>query len=227
MNYILKIQYLQISGFPNVLGCIDGSYIPIRSPKDKISSTYANRHDYPSITLQGICDAKLRFLDVYTGVPSKIHDSRIFKLSFISKEISDICKSKYHLLGDAAYPIREYLLTPYRNYGTLGNTEREYNLKFCQTRVKIENAFGMLKGRFRQLTRLDFHEVQTMAKFIIACCTLHNICINRDDIWEIEDDTEDNTDIYNQSDDDARDDLLTKLGQRKREEIKKKLNNTN
>ncbi|XP_036317984.1 putative nuclease HARBI1 [Rhagoletis pomonella] len=75
-------EFEKIAGLPNVLGCIDGSYISIRKPKNKIRSTYTNRHDCASITLQGICDAKLRFLDVYTGIPSKIHNSRVLKLSF-------------------------------------------------------------------------------------------------------------------------------------------------
>ncbi|XP_067625304.1 putative nuclease HARBI1 [Eurosta solidaginis] len=35
-----------ISGFPNVLGCIDGTYISIRAPKLKIRSTYINRHSF-------------------------------------------------------------------------------------------------------------------------------------------------------------------------------------
>ncbi|XP_037826502.1 putative nuclease HARBI1 [Lucilia sericata] len=124
----------KISGFPNVLGCIDGSYISVRTPKHKIRSTYANRHDTVSITLQGICDSKLRFLDVYTGVPSK--------------ELQNLCAPNYHLLGDSAYPLREYLLTPFHDYGNLSDSEKNYNLKFCQSRVKIQNAFGVLKSRF-------------------------------------------------------------------------------
>lgn len=175
--------------------------------------------------MQGICDSKLRFLDVFTGVPSKIHDSRIFKLSFISKKLPIICSPKYHLLGDSAYSLREYLLTPYRAYENLSESEKIYNLKFCQTRVKIENAFGVLKCRFRQLMRLDFHNVETMAQFIIACCVLHNICINRDDIYD-EEITNTDDQVYNEPlDDDRRDSLLTQLGQIKRNEIKNRLFN--
>ena len=82
----------------------------------------------------------------------------------------------YHLLGDAAYPVREYLLTPFKNYGTMNAKKELYNKKHCQTRVKIENAFGLLKQRFRQLIRLDFFSVERMCKFVLACCVLHNMC---------------------------------------------------
>lgn len=167
----------------DVVGCIDGCYIYIRKPANKIRSTYVNRHDLLSITLQGICDADKRFLDVFVGSPSKIHDSRIYRLSFISKDIPTICGDKHHLLGDAAYSLREYLLTPYRDYGDLTIQQKIFNKKHCQTRVKIENCFGLLKQRFRQLMRLDFFTVERMCKFVMACCVLHNLCIAEGDLW--------------------------------------------
>ena len=206
------------------MSCIDGSYISIRNPAHKTKSTYVNRHDATSITLQGICDSKLRFLDVFTGVPSKIHDARVFRMSFISKDIENICQSKYHLLGDAAYPIRDYLITPFRDYGQLREAEKEFNIRFSQTRVKIENSFGLLKNRFRQLMRMEFHKVETMAKFVIACCTLHNFCIDNKDLWDKindDDNVDVDNDVYNYSMDDTRSSLFRKLGEEKRDTIKK------
>ncbi|XP_065084912.1 putative nuclease HARBI1 [Ochlerotatus camptorhynchus] len=182
----IATDFRSISGFPNVIGCIDGCYIYIRKPANKIRSTYVNRHDLLSITLQGICDAKRRFIDVCVGSPSRIHDSRIFSLSPVSDELPGICHGKYHLLGDAAYPLREYLLTPFKDYGNLSQKDTNYNLKHSQTRVKIENCFGILKQRFRQLTRLDFFRVERMCKFVLACCTLHNMCIDQNDTFNEE-----------------------------------------
>lgn len=138
----------------------------------------------PSLTLQAICDAKKRFLDVFTGPPSKIHDARVFSLSFISNKLPDSCGNEWHILGDAAYPLKKYLITPYRDYGNLSQKQKNFNYKFSVCRVKIENAFGLLKARFRQLMRLDFHTVQRCCKFIIACCTLHNLCILHNDLLE-------------------------------------------
>ncbi|XP_055838409.1 putative nuclease HARBI1 [Episyrphus balteatus] len=106
-------KFKQIAGFPGVIGCIDGCYIYVRKPAGKLRSTYINRHDLLSLTLQGICDAEKRFIDVFVGSPSKIHDARIFQLSFISHDLPDICGTEYHILGDAAYSLRELMLTPY------------------------------------------------------------------------------------------------------------------
>lgn len=172
-----------MSGFPDVVGCVDGSYINIRAPAHKVKSTYVNRHHQTALTLQGICDANKRFIDVFTGTSSKMHDSRIFSYSFISKEIPIKCGQRFHILGDAAYPLSTYLITPYRGY-EMTEAQRNFNKKFSATRVLIENSFGLLKGRFRQLIQLDFHTVERASRFILSCCVLHNLCIDNGDLWE-------------------------------------------
>ncbi|CAN7992729.1 unnamed protein product, partial [Ixodes hexagonus] len=166
----------------SIIGCVDGSYIPIRWPADKIRSTYINRHDMLSITAQGICDHNRRFLDVSVGCPSKIHDGSVFKFSAVSKRIPSLCEGAwYHLLGDAAYPCREYLLPPYKDYGNLSPQQQAFNTKLSSTRVLIENSFGILKNRFRQLKVLEFISVERMCQFTMSCCVIHNLCIDGDD----------------------------------------------
>ncbi|XP_025157702.1 putative nuclease HARBI1 isoform X2 [Harpegnathos saltator] len=189
MDIVNEYSDEEICGFPGILGYIDGTYIKIRMPAKRIKSTYVNRHDYPSLTLQAVCDANKLFLDVFTGPPSKVHDARIFQLSFLSNEIQNISED-YHLLGDAAYPLKKYLLTPCRDYGNLTAAQRNYNHKLCTTRVKIENAFGLLKQKFRQLMQLNFLTVKRSANFIISCCVLYNLCIINNDYL-------DNLDIEN------------------------------
>ncbi|XP_077280434.1 uncharacterized protein LOC143907491 [Temnothorax americanus] len=133
-----RVTRTTVAGFPNVIGCVDGTSIKVRTPAHKIKSTYVNRHDIPAITLQGICDARKRFIDVFTGIPGKIHDSRVLKLSDINDNLQKICEGKFHILGDAAYPIREWLMIPYRDYGNLSDKQKKFNKKFCATRVLIK-----------------------------------------------------------------------------------------
>ena len=112
-----------------------------------------------------------------------MHDSRIFKESFISNDLPAICEDGlFHIIGDSAYPIRPYLLTPYRNAENLSHEKRRYNRKLCGIRVTIENVFGLLKKRFRQLLMLEFWTVDKITLFIISCCVLHNLCIIADDV---------------------------------------------
>lgn len=131
--------------------------------------------------MQGICDAKKRFIDCFTGISSKTHDARVYDMSFVKDKVSAM-GDFYHIIGDAAYPISINLLTPYN--GKLIPVQANFNNRFCKARVTIENAFGLLKCRFRQLTRLDMWSVISMSKFIISCCVLHNLCIEENDIFE-------------------------------------------
>lgn len=153
--------------------------INIRTPKHKIRSTYVNRHDDISVTLQGICDANKKFIDCFTGLSSKIHDSRIFKESFIRERVEKLGPD-YHILGNLAYGLSQNVLTPYRGEN-LTQEQTAFNRRFSKARVKIENAFADLKGRFRQLVRVDLWSVLKISKFIICCCVLHNLCIENDD----------------------------------------------
>jgi hypothetical protein len=93
------------------------------------------------------------------------------------------------LLGDGAYPISEFMMTPFRFPGASAIKNR-YNTAFSATRVLIENAFGLLKGRWGQLRYLRFLSVEKISLFIKACCVLHNICIDRRDHWESDDEDE-------------------------------------
>ncbi|KAH8032705.1 hypothetical protein HPB51_001397 [Rhipicephalus microplus] len=215
----------EVSGMPAVIGCIDGSYVQIQCPANKVASTYCNRHHYLSLTLQAVCDHKRHFLDAFTGTSSKMHDSRVFSLSPLSKNIASVCQGRYHILGDAAYPLREYLLTPYRDYGAMNKQQKGLNFKFSGTRVLTENAFSTLKKRFRHLMYLELLTIHWLNQFIISCCILHNLCIDYGD-EEPDDDNDDDgapnaiqwencTDNHSDKTDEER--ALHKLGEIKRE----------
>ena len=52
--------------------------------------------------------------------------------------------------------------------------------------VVVEQAFGLLKGRWRcLLNKLDESE-KTVSSTIIGCCILHNICLEVNDPTEID-----------------------------------------
>ncbi|XP_066585431.1 putative nuclease HARBI1 [Prorops nasuta] len=150
-------EFLNLSNFPGVVGAIDGSHIPISAPKIHTNS-YVNRKKFHSILLQGICDANLRFIDVFVGLCGR----------------------------DSAYPLSNYLLTPYRDNGHLNDMQHNYNTKLSKTRVVIERAFGMLKGRFRKLKFVYVKNTEMIPLLVLACCVLHNFCIDNDDIYDFD-----------------------------------------
>ncbi|KAH7959330.1 hypothetical protein HPB49_010436 [Dermacentor silvarum] len=180
----LATDFEQVSRFPDSIGCVDGSYISIRCQAGEVRSVYLNRHHYLSLTLQGICHNKKRFLDVRTGAPSKVHDSRIFRRSRVANVLPQLCSSVYHIVGDAAYPFKEYLMTPIRGYGNLDCSDRAFNARLSGTRVLIENAFRDLKNRFRQLAQVGQVDSRQHVHVHNLMLRAHNLCIEQGDLPE-------------------------------------------
>ncbi|KAI4468082.1 hypothetical protein MML48_2g00016978 [Holotrichia oblita] len=102
--------------FPNVIGAIDGTHIPITAPA-KYQTTYCNRHHYHSIILQVVCKADYTFTDMFAGYPGSVHDARVFRNSELGQRCENYPESLFpndtHLLGDSAYKNTSYLLAPY------------------------------------------------------------------------------------------------------------------
>ena len=74
--------------------------------------------------------------------------------------------------------VKNWCVKPYPETATLTARQREFNKALSRVKVVIEQAFGMLKGRWRcLLDKLD-ESVDKILQTIIACCILHNICLN-------------------------------------------------
>ena len=48
--------------------------------------------------------------------------------------------------------------------------------------MSVERAIGMLMGRFRRLKFFDSPDLAFISKSVIAACTLHNFCIDENDL---------------------------------------------
>lgn len=91
-----------------------------------------------------------------------------------------------HLLGDKAYPCLPSLIVPYKDNGHLTQAQRNFNYHLSVPRSTIERAFALLKKRFRCMKFLDVRSIAFIPIYILACCTLHNICILQNDILDYE-----------------------------------------
>ncbi|KAB0790410.1 hypothetical protein PPYR_15221, partial [Photinus pyralis] len=172
-----------VAGFPNVIGAIDGTHISITAPTEH-PEAYVNRKGIHSIQLQVVSDEKGKFIHCYTGHPGSVHDQRVFASSEVSHFLNDSEKfpNDYHLLGDAAYAIRKNLMVPYKDNGHLTERQHNYNKCHSSTRMAVERAIGLLKGRMRRLLdNLPMTRGDLIPKYIVACCIIHNICLLRQD----------------------------------------------
>ena len=80
------------------------------------------------------------------------------------------------VLGDSAYPLLSWLMVPFQD-AVLTTEEQQFNKLHSSSRMIIENAFGLLKGRFRVLLKQVELETSNVDQVTLTCCTLHNYCI--------------------------------------------------
>ncbi|KAL1268450.1 hypothetical protein QQF64_033813 [Cirrhinus molitorella] len=174
--------------FRSAAGAIDGCHVRIVPPAEPQKKCYINRKLFPSIILQGICDAKGAFLDVYVGNPGSVHDALVLRRSPIYQQAL-YPPPGYFLLGDGGYPCLKHpvaIITPYRQ-PVASQVEARYNRIHTKARNIIERTFGILKTRWRAIF-LRALEIRPLfaPKVIGACCALHNICVATGDILEEE-----------------------------------------
>ncbi|KAJ8046838.1 Protein ALP1-like [Holothuria leucospilota] len=121
----------------------------------------------------------MNFIDCLVGWPGSVHDARVLQNSEIGKDY--LFGAEGYLLGDAAYPLKEWLMIPFKNFGQLTQEQKVYNEALSSTRCKIKRAFALLKGRFRKLKYMDVEILEDISLFIMASCILHNICLWREE----------------------------------------------
>lgn len=189
--------FQNISTFPQVVGALDGSHIPIATPMES-PNEYVNRKQFHSIILQGVADSDKKFLHVSTGYAGSIHDARVLRISslFTAVENNTILNSpvrrirgrevKPLLVADPAYRLTTWSMKPYPQARGITARQAAFNKSLSSARVVIEQAFGLLKGRWRCLLHNLNESVEKVSYTIIACCILHNICLNLNDDTDVD-----------------------------------------
>ncbi|XP_052701843.1 putative nuclease HARBI1 [Crassostrea angulata] len=175
----IKKRFYGISGFPAVIGAVDGTHVRIIAPSEH-ESVYVNRKGFHSINTQAICDHEGRFTNIVAKWPGSNHDSFIFRGSNVGIDLE-----VHHrgidvdgvLLGDSGYACGRYLVTPFLR--PVNQAQQNYNAAHTRTRAVIERCFGWWKRRFMVLHGEIKCKPERVSKIIVACAVLHNIALDR------------------------------------------------
>lgn len=166
------------------VGALDGLAIKIREPNSNDvpnPSVYYNRKGFFAMNMQGMCDHRLRFTFVSIVTPGSSHDSMAYQLSslyeFLNKESGSLPDGMW-VAGDAAYVCSSRLLTPWSGKNLPAHKDC-FNYWLSSARVHIEQAFGVLVGRWGILWRSLRVSVDKASQIALVCCKLHNFIIER------------------------------------------------
>ena len=146
------------------------------------------------MTNLGLIGYNKRFLYAAVGAPGSTHDARLLKDSSIYSDIingnvipdwvvrlGDFGEIPLVAIGDSAFPQFAWLIKAC-NENTRDNQKKCFNKRLCGTRVVTENAYGMLKGRWRILFKKKTQcQLFNLRYIVMACIALHNLCIEISD----------------------------------------------
>lgn len=106
----IKEAFLRATGFPGVIGCIDGTHIFITAPLQDAAS-YRNRHHCYSLNVQAVVDHNLLVRHLHVGEVGSMSDKRVFRRSPLKEELIQGrgISQEEHLLGDGGYVLTSFV----------------------------------------------------------------------------------------------------------------------
>ena len=131
--------------------------------------------------MQAIVDNQARFMD-YSIRPGSCSDNNLWSMSVVGQNIAHIIPRGMHLVGDAGYALSNSMMIPYPIAEDMPKDQSRFNYLHSSTRICVERAFGLLKGRWRILTRaLNLKSPESTGRTIVSCMVSHNLTMEAKD----------------------------------------------
>ncbi|KAJ6816998.1 protein ANTAGONIST OF LIKE HETEROCHROMATIN PROTEIN 1 [Iris pallida] len=176
---------------PNCCGAVRATHIIMTLPAVESSDDWRDQESNYRMFLQGVVDHEMRFLDIVTGWPGSMTMSLLlkfsgfFKLCEAGKRLhgpvkmsAERAEIREFIVGDCAYPLLPWLMTPYEGKG-LSASMASFNAAHKGAVSLALRALSQLKGAWRILHKVmwwpDKHKLPNI---ILVCCLLHNIIID-------------------------------------------------
>ncbi|CAB1098416.1 unnamed protein product [Ectocarpus sp. CCAP 1310/34] len=162
--------------FSWVVAAVDGLFVKAKAPCAKetknVIAYYSGSKSAYGINVQAMCTADYRFCAMSVTSPGSTNDWVAWNRSSLAKAVARL-PAGCHIVGDAAYPIGQKLLTPYPER-QLAAGKDSLNFHLGQLRVKIEQSFGILASTWGILWRHPRMQLGGRADLITALFHLHN-----------------------------------------------------
>ncbi|MCO5608366.1 hypothetical protein L7F22_062575 [Adiantum nelumboides] len=184
MHTLAATEFKALQGIPNVVGAIHGSHIPIIAPRRHHQNCF-NRKGFHSIVLQMAVTTKWLVWDYHVGWAGLMHDWNVFQRTHLGRQCNEGALGNFCWLGDCAYLARFWMLPPFKG-SKEGLTREKSHWNYIQSssRMPVEEAFGLLKSRFRMLLKRCDMLLTNVPKMVATCLVLHNMCIIHGDAFD-------------------------------------------
>lgn len=162
--------------FPKCCGAIDGKHVLIMAPPNYGSEYYKYMGTCCSVVLMTLVDHNYCFTYVSIGSKGSASDGGILQNCELGQLLQkDRLSLGYCVVADDAFPLRHYMMKPYKDYRTVLTVPQQmFNYRLSRARRIVENAFGILVSRFRVFDKKIYYNLKTVNKVVLATCALHN-----------------------------------------------------
>ncbi|KAG1968288.1 hypothetical protein F2P79_003242 [Pimephales promelas] len=172
--------------FPNCIGALDGKHIYITA-LPKSGSLFYNYKGSFSIVLLALVDGNYKFIAIQVGDFGKSSDGGVYSNSTLGRAMKektlsvpeekclpgteDLGRLPYVMVGDAAFPLKPYLMRPYPGKN-IERRKANFNYRLSRHSTK---AFDILSSRWRIYHRDINLMPETTDTMIVVTCILHNM----------------------------------------------------
>uniref|UniRef100_A0A8D8YZ19 Nuclease HARBI1 n=1 Tax=Cacopsylla melanoneura TaxID=428564 RepID=A0A8D8YZ19_9HEMI len=182
----IALKFEEICKFPNCIGAVDGKHVVIQAPKNSGSQFFNYKKTFSTV-LMALVDAECNFIAVDVGGFGRHSDGGIFAHSNLGKALETgrfnvpgpsalpgtNAEAPYVVVGDQAFPLKNYLMRPYPGEN-LPREKEVFNMRLTKARRVVENAFGILAQKFRIYNRRIHADPDNVDNMVMATCILHN-----------------------------------------------------
>lgn len=190
-------EFEHISLFPHVAGALDSTHVKIIAPKQN-KYDFLGKKNFYSVLVLGVADSNCKFIHISAGCPGSVGHAQMLRDSALQRDIESgvVLNAPDRVIEDAAvrpllvgnsyFDLRPWLMKPYVQAPNITSSQSTFNEALSSAREKIVQSFGLLRGRWRCLQETLKEDTFRVPTTVIACCVLHNLCIDLGDDAPIE-----------------------------------------
>jgi len=109
----IQDAFLRVSGFPGIVGSIDGTHVSVTRPV-RNAAQYRNRHHHYSLNVKAVIDNNLLVRDLTVGEVGSMTDNRVFRRSALCRDLvlganDRLNVNHEHLVGDGGYTLADFV----------------------------------------------------------------------------------------------------------------------
>lgn len=181
----MSLRTQAIFHFPNCVGLVDGTLLPLENKPSLLGDNYLSRKGCYAVSVLVVCDEVARVLYYLAGWPGLVHDNRVWRncKMFLNKDA--FFSPMEYLPGDSAFTPGEHMIPTIKNApkSNMRAEQSSFNTLLAKPRVKSEHGIGLLKGRFPWLKNIritihakkDLKEILTSLSEQILSCTIFSL----------------------------------------------------